>query len=313
MNLAPQLLRQANAIFSKCGRPLQPGGQTVVPLYFGILVQGSVSNNSTNVITKEVPGSMPFMLRSIQASQSSSVYINIQLPNGRYLIQAEQLEIEFAGLGSYRYVLMEELECPPGSKIEITLDSSILSPGITENVSFLFEGYYRAVVDSRAPQKNQAVLASQLDRYREEANILAPAWMAGHYPLTPCEEQPFTYGDNFTNLATFAAATGPYSSTLYLSTDLAYDFACRRVLLYITTTGSAAGTVLARARAGSGYALCDDLFDMAQYIGSSFWATDWDIRAGDKVVVDLQLVDFSGVGNVAVQVFLEGVRREVNR
>ena len=50
-----------------------------------------------------------------------------------------------------------------------------------------------------------------------------------------------------------------------------------------TVTG---GTILARIRNGSGYALTDDYFDVARYIGSSPMPMDWVIDPTDSVFID---------------------------
>jgi hypothetical protein len=320
-----QCLRQADIILSKCGRPMAPPGRAVVPLTFGILIQGQCANNATTTLTQEVPGSMPFLLRAIQSTFPGSLYFNIQLPNGHYLLNNECDVSQLAGIGSYRY-LEKELECPPGSRIVVTLDTSVTSPGSTQTIQLLFEGYYRALVHGGGGVNTN--LVSRLPRYwggQENQNILSPGWMGGEGPKTPkgCRDERFTYsalGNRVIGNSTpyngvpipgftIPVATGPYSGIDEIDIEETSDFAMRRLLFNVSATSTAAGTFLVRARAGSGYALMDDFFDVARLINGSPIAHDWNLKRGEKVFFDIQLVDFSGSGNLTLQTFMDGVRR----
>lgn len=324
-----ELLKQGDLILSKCARPSYPPGLSVVPLTFGILVQGSVTDKNTNTLTQTIPGTMPWVLRAIQSTFPTGLYFNIQLPNGRYLLNSLQDILQFGGIGSYTYLLDTELECPPGSKIEVTLDSSVLHTGSTQNVQLLFVGAYKALVKG-AGAGPKLELASSLPRYwggEVNQNILAPGWMGGFGPRTPegCRDEMFTYSANGNGIlgtsgfynglplpgTTINVAAGPYSAMDEIDIENGSDFLCRRLLFDVHGDSTAVGTFLVRVRDGSGYALMDDFFDAAQYIGSSPMGKNWFLRRGSKVFIDLQLVDFSGTGLITIETFLDGRRRRI--
>jgi len=311
-----KLIQEADLILSKCGRPRAVSKDAnIVPLNFGILISGAVGNNSTNTLTKEIPGDVPFLLRAISSPSPTGLYLQIQLPSGMYAL-SRPIEIsQFQGIGSYRYCFDPELECPVGSKFEISIDNSINPSGATQNISLLMEGAFKYTVKGKGGGIGAGNFqsAATLPRYVQNPNqnIMAPAWMHGYYPNTPkgCEDEIFTYGDGNLNITTMNVGTGPYSAIQQINISQDADFICYRSLFDVRATGTAAGTFLARLRDGSGYALCDDFFDVAQYINASPMAKGWRIAAGDKVFVDLQLVDFSGAGNISIETYLDGVKR----
>jgi hypothetical protein len=317
-----QLLREADIVLSKCGRPQAVAGRSIVPLDFGILVQGQCANNQTTTLTQEIPGNMPFVLESIQATFPGSLYFNIQLPNGRFLLSAEQDVSQFAGIGSYRYLLPKPIECPPGSRIVVTMDTSVTAGG-TQNLQLLFEGAYMPAVRGSRPACYEDV-ASDLARYwggQQNQNILAPGYMGGYGIGTPanCKDEIFTYSSLGNGVVsggavipgfTISVAGGPYSGTDEIDIEESSDFLARAVQFSVSATGSAVGTYLVRIRDGSGYALMDDYFDAAKLIPNSPFGTPWKLRAGAKVFMDLQLVDFAGAGLFTIQTFLDGVKRK---
>ncbi len=314
-----QLIKQADQILSKCGRPISSfPGQNIVPFQHGILIQGTVGNDNTFVLTKEIPGDVPFLLRAIQAPSPTGLYINLQLPNGKYLFNREQEISQFQGIGSFRYVIDPEWECPPGSTFELTLDNSVVPSGGTVGLVLMLEGALKYSVKGKNPAiQDRQLSVSDLPRYvkNPNQNILAPAWMQGYYPNTPdsCEDSIFTYGDGNLNFTTMNVGTGPYSATQQINISSDSDFICSRALFDVRQVvggSSPAGTFLARLRAGSGYSLMDDLIDVAQYINGSPFAHSWHIKAGDQVFVDLQLVDFSGSGSLTIETYLDGLKRK---
>ena len=68
---------------------------------------------------------------------------------------------------------------------------------------------------------------------------------------------------------------------------------------------------LVRARDTSGYHLMDDYIQYGLLNGVPL-AKPWVVKAGDSIIVDLALADFTGVGNVYVQVFTSGAKRRTS-
>lgn len=306
-----QLLRQADQVLSKCGRPTFPGG-SVVPLQKSFLMPMVLQPNQSTVFTKEITGETIWALRAISSDQTSGVTtgvrIQIQLPNGRFLIGGNGQDVgQFAWFGSWRYLMDPEVDCQPGSKIQVTLTDTVgLQAALAVNL--LFEGAYKFFF--RGGKPSPLNLASKQPRYfgNVNENILAPCYTHGIGPQTPpgFQDELFTYASPVVAIP----LAGPLTATVKIPIDAGIDFHCRKIHMDISGTALVtAATVLARVRSGTGYALSDDFIDYARYIGGAEWGHDWKVRGEDAVFVDLQLADFTGTGTVSVQMFLEGVKR----
>jgi hypothetical protein len=324
-----QLLRQADMVLSKCGRPMMPQRDlSVIYIPRGIFVQDFLEIGSADTLTKEIVGDTPWVLRSISiaTTTTTALYWNVQLPNGRFLINNLQDITQVAGYGSWRYLLGKELECPPGSKFIVTLDDSIAGASTAQPIAILFEGAYKYFI--KGTPKNggnggctakDLEYASTLPRYVSDPNqnILAPSWMQGYGPPTPpgCVDEAFTYpsfGDNGAIGPLTVSLAGPLTGTVEIKTDQEYDFEVRRFLFLVQQAAGAAvtaGSFLGRIRAGSGKSFTDDYIDLARYLGSSRYPHDWHVRHGDSIFIDLELVDSAGSGSLQFQAFAEGVRR----
>ena len=310
-----QMLRQADDVLSKCGRPVAPSGASAVCLRRKIPIQvvfTAAPGSTSQTITKEISGETTFLLRSISATSSAAtaLLIQIQLPDGRFLLSNLADVLTFAGYGSWRWLLSEELECPPGTKITVTLvDQNVL---VAQPIMLLFEGADRYLLRSARPGGQR--LASDLPRYRRSPNqnIMAPCWMAGEGPETPSGyvDEQFTYISTvFAQSVTATDLTG----TIPMPVDWNSDFLCRRLGFYqppSDLTVTAPGLFLGRLRDSSGYALMDDYVDIVGLLnGAPLPGHDWRIARGGQVFLDVQLVGATGTGNVYLQAFLFGVRR----
>jgi hypothetical protein len=309
-----ELLRQAQTIVSRCGgrRSTRPG-MTVVPIERKILMPMVLQPNQAKIFTKEVVGETVWALRAISSDQGSNsitgVRVQIQLPNGRFLIGGNGQDIgQFAWVGSNRYSFDEEVECQPGSKIQVTL-TDMVGLGAAFVCNLLFEGCYKYYIDGDG-SAGHTPGASDDPRYQGivNENILAPSYQAGYGPVTPAgyDDSLFTYSSD---VATLPLA-GPLYTTLKIPIDSGIDFQLRRILLDVQQDATVtAGVVLVRLRAGAGYALNDEYIDLARYVAGAEFAHDWKVRGQDAVFLDLQLADGAGVGSMTVVAHLEGVRR----
>jgi hypothetical protein len=310
-----ELLRQADQILSKCGgRRKLPDGTVVVPLEKKFLMPMLLEPNQTTVFTKQITGDTTWSLRAIASDQTSNqvtgVRLQIQLPNGRFLLGGNGIDIgQFAWVGSYRWSQNPELECNPGSKFQVAL-TDMVGLGSAFPCNLLFEGCYNYYLrgGKRVPPPPPG--ASGEDRYQGTVNenILAPCYVAGYGPATPAgfEDTQFTYSSPPVTLP----VGGPIFQTVKIPIDRGLTFQLRRVLVDVQTDPTvSAGVVLGRLRAGAGYALNDDFIDLARYLNGAEFPHDWKVRGADAVYADLQLADFAGSGNFYVQIHLEGVRR----
>ena len=324
MDLA--LIDQANRTLSSCGaRPIVRDG-SVVPLYKAFLMPLTLQPNQTVNFTKEITGDALWELRAISSDQGIGGVVGarmqIQLPTGRFLFGGNGIDVgQFAGFGSYRYLMDPPEECEPGSKIQVSFsDYTGLESQIEMNL--LFEGAYKFYLKGGALQK-RLPSAAQIPRYQgipNAENIMAPCWYGGYGPKTPngYQDDRFTYSSNASTggvpaqLAVYTAVplAGPVTATINIPIDPGFDFVCRRILFDVEQDSTVMdGRFLARVRTGNGSALNDNFFDWAQLVSGAPWAHDWIVRGGDQVFVDLVLVDFSGTGNMYCQVHLEGARR----
>jgi hypothetical protein len=311
-----RLLRQADFILSKCGRPMPPAGMSVVYIPRALLVQAVVPTGSTQTYAKEITGDTTWCLRAISCTVSTTLalYVQIQLPDGRYLINGLMDVTQIAGYGSYRYLFSRELPCPPGAKIQITLDTS--TPGALEAqpVVMLFEGAYAYYLDCKTGERvDVEALASSMPRYPGTANqnILAPCWAAGEGPRAPegSQDERFIYSSPVASFA--SVTTGQLQTSIQIQIRQDSDFECRRFLVdLVPAAGITAGVVLVRVRLSSGYQLTDDFIDLAKYLGSAPWGKDFHCPAGDAIVFELVVVDGAGAGALTVQIHADGVLRK---
>ena len=311
-----QLLTQANAILSKCGRRQYTPGQTAVLIPRGFLIQAAfvAGGQATQTITKEITGDTSWLLRAISATSSNTTALALQIkePNGKFLISNLQDVLQFAGYGSYRYLMAKELECPPGSQLQLTLQSTNTS--IAQSFAIMFEGAYKYSLKGISPALGSNIGDGPRVLGTPNQNILAPCYLQGYGPSTPdgCEDQEYIYSSsNVAGVLVAPVALTSPNVTLQIQIDQNSDFICRRMLVDVTAdpTVSTLGAFQVRPRTGNGYELSNDYFDIAQYIGSAQWAKDWTIAARDQVFFDVTLTDAVGTGNMYLTVYLEGVKR----
>ena len=309
-----QLLREANEVLNKCGRPQLPQGIVCVPLpktYLMQFVFPPLTPMASQTITREItPPSkakvipQAWALRSIQASQPVSCLLQVQLPDGRFLFNSPITIGEITGSGSYRFPFTCESDYPLGTKLQVTLNATDTTVG--QAISLVFEGAYKTFL--RGVPGSLIDDGACLPRYQgtPSQNIMAPCWMAGTYPkaIPGCFDiEEYTFASDIQTLGLNGVASA------LIQIDPATDFAARRMFFQVTPSSGVTGvTVLVRPRSGSGYAFADD-FLITSYLANAPWPKDWDLGAGDDVYFDLQITDFTGSGTVNVQCFLEGVKR----
>jgi len=315
-----ELLKQADAILSKCGRPTLPGGVTCVPLVKNIVVPMILESGATTVFMKEIPGETLWCLRAIssdlQSNSLQNIRLQIQFPDGRFLFGGNGQDIgQFTWVGSYRFLMDPEQDFEPGGKLKVTLSDTVPGGiGEARSVNLVFEGCYKYFLRGGQVVSSPLKLASQLPRYRGDMNenILAPSWRAGEQPKIPDgydSNDYFVYQSKVISFQNGATTNGQ----LVIPIDEGYDMFVRRILVdFQNSPGlglSNPGVMLARIRTGTGYSLIDDFIDLAHYLCGAEWPKDWKIKGRDSVVIDLQWADFVGNISVTYQVFLEGVRR----
>ncbi len=322
-----QLLQEADLCLSKCGKPIPPMGLSELLLPRGIPIQIQAASGAQQSLTREVTGETDFQLDAISMAVSSTVscYLQIKLPDNRFLFNSLIDISQVAGYGSARYVFTKPVICPPGSRLVLTFDTSIPSAASTQPVMLLFEGADRYLLKGGQLAKCPEAIASSLPRIFNEGNenIMAPCWMQGftpeppkgylYEPYTPVSVPVGQAGNvRITGQPPFVSIplAGPLTATAAIQIDQTNDLNVRRFLFDVQADGTVtAGSILCRIRAGSGYAFTDDYFDVATYIGSSPFPKDWPVKRGDQIFFDLTLVDGAGTGNMYFRAFAEGLRR----
>ena len=310
-----ELIMEADFVLSKCGRFIPPVGSVVyIPKSF--LLQAVLPAFSTQTFYKEVTGDTTWCWRSISVALSGVpklVEAQILKPDGHFLFNDVLDLIQVQGFGSFRYLLSRELEIPPGSKLQLTLDDTYLAKGVVQPVSVLCGGayayYLKGGIRSSSPEQE----ASALPRIfaGPNQNLLAPCWMAGVGPRVPngLRATGFTYGNGITNVATVTLGA-TLSAKCSIQIDADSDFHVRRFFFDVTQdAGVTAGTFLGRIRASSGYAFTDDYVELARYLGSAPLAKGWDVKRGDQILFDVVLVDGAGAGNISIACFADGEKR----
>jgi hypothetical protein len=309
-----QLIRQADQVLSACGRPLPPTGSVVyIPKSF--LIQAVLPTTSSQVFYKEITGDTTWCWRSVSTALSatpSSVSAMVMFPDGKLAVSSLLDLSVVAGFGSNRYALNPEIDCPPGSKIQLTLDDNILIASAVQPVSFLAGGAYAYYLRDGKLSPCIEKLASDMPRVFEgpNQNILAPCWMGGEGPRTPpgFQDEAFVYGNGTGNVATITVG-GQLTAKASIQIDNENDFHVRRFLFDVIPGASVtAGSFLARIRAGSGYSFTDDYVNL-NLLGSTPLAKGWDVKRGDQIQFDLTLVDGAGSGTISIACYADGCKR----
>lgn len=309
-----EVLKRADFVLSKCGRPLPPEKGIAaldIPVHF--FYQAVVPDESTQQQYCEITGQHTFYLRAISAlpPDSDPIYVQIKFPDGRFLSQALRDLAQMAGVGSNRMNLDREVECPPGSKIWITSDTTILASGDSLAFSLLFEGVYRIWMRNVSPQSHPEEFAAGMPRVfrSRNQNIMAPRWMSSDYPgdgfsfaYTTSSENPPAFG--------VPAAGSGVQSTIKIQTDTGWEFLCRRVLAVAVADGGTSGTPYVRIRESSGYQLTDDFVNLTNLAGNPL-PTWWRVPPGKDILIDILVVDPGGAGDITYYFFFDGIRRRV--
>ncbi len=307
-----QAIRLADLCLSRCGRPVPPTGLASVDLYKGLFYQAVVANQTTEQQTLENTGDTTFFLRAISGIQAPSlVYVQFQFPNGRTLQQSLRQFTQNAGVGSNRYLIDPEIPIETGEKITITGDTSINNPGTDQPFSCLFEGSERFYLkpnrafERRVSQAEKTATLPRIWNTRNQ-NAMAPRWMSGEFPG---EGESFTYT---AAPATFVvpSAGGGSNNKVQVPTEIGFHFFLKRFYAVYTFDEATTGTPYVRIREGSGRRLIDDYVNLDNQSGQTYpeW---WYVAPGRDIIVDLNVVDSSGVGSITVQYWFEGVRRHV--
>jgi hypothetical protein len=82
----------------------------------------------------------------------------------------------------------------------------------------------------------------------------------------------------------------------------------RNLFFNVIADAAAAGNILVKVRDSTGYSFTDDYVLYGVLNGVPF-LKDWIVPAGKTIIVDLEAVDYAGIGNLYVQFFAAGTRR----
>ena len=332
-----EYLKQADVVLSKCGRPTLPGGVSAVCIPKGFLMPltcaAGVSSLNQFTFTKEITGDAPWALRAISVDQlslvnsnvNSSIRIQIQLPNGHFLLGGNGLNVRDLGwVGSWRWTQDPDFIFQPGDKINVTILTNV-PPGTPYTgpvtiVNLLFEGFYLYFMkggERVAPPVDLGSLARYQGNVNE--NIMAPPWMSNQGVDTPhgyvdeyfiyATPDPTSSTDPITSFVVNAGAITSGPALFSVSIDPGYDFYVRRCMFDTQFFASAAGEVMATIRSGAGYALNNSRIDVVRYLCGAEFAVPWKVKGGDAIYLDTSIADPAGTGSITFQAYFEGYRR----
>lgn len=337
------LIRQADLVLSKCGRPQVPKGVVCVPIPKKYFYQKYFVNPDTvppyppdTNEPIEIAADTTFMLKALSgmvyggvlvpASAApllswGAVYLQIQYPSGRMLQNVLTDAQPYTGFGSNRMVFDKPIPCPAGSKLFVTVDDSISGfTGALGNftVMLLFEGalhYFLKPSASTPPvAANPTDSAAALPRYyfrSPNQNILAPEWMVSGLDGVQChretpqglEDDAFTYS-NSQQPAVFDEAS-PVATTIRIQVGSDADFLCRRIM-FQTLAGDIAPTFYGRIRTAlGGSEFTNDYVPLNNHRIHR----DWFLRRGIQVYIDVFGTPNGGGSDTTLYVYLEGAKR----
>jgi hypothetical protein len=310
-----EMLRQCDHVLSRCGRPLPPfPGARVVAIAKGFkawAVFAATPNSLVATVPTNITGDATWMFRAISSYATAVVGLSLQIqfPDGRFLFQGPSDIRAIAGFGSQRFVLTHERACPPGTKVIATFTDTI--PAAGQAVPLILEGAYYYHVKDQGGSK-VAVLESSLPRFVAGANqnIMAPCWAFGEGPETPQGFVDDPGGWVYTSQvqAIDVGAATPKNQSISIQLERGTDLVCRNIWFNVTADRAAVGNVLVKVRDSTGYSFTDD-YVLYGILNGVPQLKDWIVLAGKTIIVDLQVVDYSGTGNLYVQAFASGARR----
>lgn len=296
--LDSDLLTQCDVTLSKCGRPQAPPGLSYVDIPYPLLYNVAVGDEKTVLGTREVSTPAEWRLRAIEVIQSSSAFIRIQDPSGRFLSNYLMDEVPNAWAGSFRKVFTNDLVCQPGQKFRITSDTTQTGAGAS-NIAILFDGVIRFAL--RSNLGGTGSMASEQKRYfrSPNGNILAPEMALDlSYSEIPVGYEQSEYRvSTLPNVASILTPGGQV--TLGIPLNSRYDWQIRRLTFETAFQAGVTGTVSVIARDTSGFALSTD-YVPTDLLHNMPWAHNWVIRGGQTLFFDFDLSLTTGAGAVSI-------------
>jgi hypothetical protein len=270
---------------------------------------------------------VPFLLKALQlwvplgigsGVIASPVNWRLRFPDGRYW-NSQNAPGPFS-FGSFRYVFQQPVECPPKSKLWVTLDGQTNQWTNAGGMSAVFEGLLRYPIQGNPCGQGCAVDEAELalPRYQQDrnGNILAPEWRLGNqcYPETPrgYRDEAFTYAGFLSNVIP-VPWTGQIVANQQLPFESLCDFVIRRLgFAQISATSGAAGNLAVRIFDYTGYEITAG-FTPLGYGMFPLFPECW-VKGEAKtpsLFIDYQMLDGSGGGGgvINVQPIFGGVKR----
>jgi hypothetical protein len=319
-----ELVKQADFVLSKCGRPQVPTGITAFDMGQGLLYVVTTPATSITTGTRIIPPDVPnpgerdvrpvYVVRGFSANMDHDCYIRILFPDGTFF---EQIPSALSGdlwFGSYRRTFSRDIVCPVGSVITIITDTtrSVTGSSNASTVGILFEGAFRYMLKGGPNAQRGVRPASELARYSRSpnGNILAPEWMLDlDFAEIPqgAVQTPYTYDSGTLQNGTGTLTAAGYQ-TIQIPVDSGWDFRARRFRFETTFTNTLAGQLMVKARDGSGYAMYSDYAPLSQVQGAPY-AADWCVRGGKSMLFDFQFRNVTGTGTLTFTVIVDGARQ----
>jgi hypothetical protein len=123
-----------------CGHPIPPKDAVYIDYTCWLTWQKVISDGSTLVDERQFIGERFFQLRAVSCSNNSDLFLRFQMPDGRYLSQAQFHQATVIGVGTRRLSVQPERPCAPGSYIGIEVANAT---GADVHLVLVFEGVER--------------------------------------------------------------------------------------------------------------------------------------------------------------------------
>lgn len=313
-----ELLTQADFVLNACGRPQPPPGYRWVDLPRILAFQTLLPAGTGQVVSRvQNTGNTVFMCRAISINTALGAY-QIRWPNGRVLEAA--LARNPIGTGQIMKGLLPEVPLDPQGQISIQLNSR-LGGGENETVTILFYGVLRYLLKATGNEAPSPVMSvSQAPRVRSgpNQNIMCPEWLLGDQctPETPdgFYDEPFTL---FSDPQVVAVGGAPLLDQAVQLPGDCHALVFKRWGFNVVIDAGVTGQPVVAWRLADGYSITGgDLVPTVQNSGlapspsaGTQFLPSLSVPGGQRMFLDVDSQDATGIGNFTVVVRFDGVKR----
>lgn len=314
-----ELLKEADMVLSKCGRPVPPPGYRWVDLPRIIPHQVTLATaTGSNVSRVQNIANTVFLCRGLAVDTISAAY-RIRWPNGR--VMESHVARNPIGVGQIMKALEPEVTLDPQGQIQIELNSSIGGAAGSDVVTLLFHGVLRYLLKASGDEPPSPVMSLALAprvRRGPNQNIMAPEWLLGEQCTPECPagyyDEPFTL---FSQSIVADVVNGSLDNAVQIPGDCESFLIRRWKQVGAVYGGSASGTPAVGWRLSDGYSITGgDMVPVSALAVSNAlpdvmgpFLPSLAVRGGDRMFLDVSTIAGAGAGNLTLTMRFDGVKR----